>query len=76
LIKRYILQEKVLTMIDLIKKLETHRLENKISQEDLAEKLGVAFSTVNRWLNDKASPNKIQSYHIGKLLKNGTHKTR
>ncbi len=57
-------------MPDLIKQLETYRLENKISQEELAEKLGVAFSTVNRWLNGKAQPNKIQSYHIEKLLHN------
>lgn len=55
--------------MDIIKKLEVYRLENKISQEDLAEKLGVAFSTVNRWLNGKAKPNKIQSYHIEKLIK-------
>lgn len=55
--------------MDLIKKLETYRLENKIPQEELAQKLGVAFSTVNRWLNGKAKPNKIQSYHIEKLLK-------
>jgi len=56
-------------IMKLIKRLEIYRLENKISQQELAEKLGVAFSTVNRWLNGKAQPNKIQSYHIGKLLK-------
>lgn len=56
-------------MPDIIKQLETYRLENKISQEQLAGKLGVAFSTVNRWLNSKAKPNKIQSYHIQKLIK-------
>ncbi len=56
-------------MSNLIKGLETYRLENKISQEELAEKLGVAFSTVNRWFNGKSKPNKIQSYHIEKLLK-------
>jgi len=56
-------------MPNLIKQLETYRLENKISQEELAEKLGVAFSTVNRWLNRKSKPNKIQKYHIVKLLK-------
>ena len=56
-------------VMDLIKKLEVYRLENKIPQEELAEKLGVAFSTVNRWLNGKSKPNKIQSYHIEKLLK-------
>ena len=56
--------------MDLIHHLETYRLENKISQEELAQKLGVAFSTVNRWFNGKAKPNKIQTYHIEKLLKN------
>lgn len=55
--------------MNIIKKLEFYRLENKISQEKLAKRLGVAFSTVNRWFNGKSKPNKIQSYHIGKLLK-------
>jgi len=55
--------------MNLIKKLETYRLENKIPQEELAKKLGVAFSTVNRWLNGRSKPSKIQSYHIKKLLK-------
>lgn len=54
--------------MEIIRKLEIYRLENKISQQELAERLGVAFSTVNRWLNGKAKPNKIQSYHINKLL--------
>jgi transcriptional regulator with XRE-family HTH domain len=56
------------TNMDLIKRLDIFRLENKIPQEDLAKKLGVAFSTVNRWLNRKAKPNKIQTYHIQKLI--------
>ncbi len=60
--------------MDNIKRLETFRLENKISQEDLAAKLGVAFSTINRWLNGKTKPNKIQTYHIEKLLKQGRKK--
>ena len=59
-------------MDKLIKKLESYRLENKITQEELAKKLGVAFSTVNRWLNGKAKPNKIQNYHIEKLIKDGS----
>jgi len=33
--------------MDIIAKLEKHRLENKIPQQELAVKLGVAFSTVN-----------------------------
>ena len=55
-------------MDKLIEKLEEYRLENRIPQEELAKMLGVAFSTVNRWLNDKAKPNKIQTFHIKKLL--------
>ena len=39
------------TSMDIRKRLETYRLENKISQEDLAAKLGVAFSTVNLLLS-------------------------
>jgi len=57
-------------MNDLIKKLEIYRLENRISQKQLADILNVAFSTVNRWFNCKTIPNKIQQYHIKKLLDN------
>ncbi len=55
--------------MDIIAKLEKYRLENKIPQQEVAIKLGVAFSTVNRWLNRKSKPNQIQKYHIEKLLK-------
>jgi len=56
-------------MGSLLKQLELYRLENKITQETLAKKLGVAFSTISRWLNGKVKPNKIQTYHIDKFLK-------
>jgi len=52
----------------IIQRLEEYRLENRISQEELADKLQVAYSTVNRWLTGKNKPNKIQTYHIEKLL--------
>lgn len=52
----------------LIQQLEEYRLKNRIPQEDLARSLGVAFSTVNRWINGKTKPNKTQTYHIKKLL--------
>lgn len=58
----------MLYMKDLIKELETYRLENKVSQKKLAEKLGVSFATVNRWFNKRNTPSKIQQYHIKKLL--------
>ena len=57
-------------MDDLIKKLEIYRLENRVSQKQLADKLNVHFSTVNRWFNDQTIPNKIQQCHIKKLLEN------
>ena len=53
---------------DLMKRLEEYRLKNKITQERLAEMLGVSFCSVNRWLNNKTRPHKIQEYHIEKLL--------
>jgi transcriptional regulator with XRE-family HTH domain len=55
--------------MNLIKRLETYRLKNKITQQELAKKLGVAFATVNRWFNGKSNPSKIKSYHIEQLLK-------
>ncbi|MCX5698915.1 MAG: helix-turn-helix transcriptional regulator [Candidatus Omnitrophica bacterium] len=55
--------------MDLVQRLGIHRLENKISQQLLAAKLGVSFVTVNRWLNGRTKPNKIQQYHIEKFLK-------
>jgi len=61
-------------MKDLIKELETYRLENKVSQKKLAKKLGVSFATVNRWFNKRNAPSKIQTYHIKKLL--DTHKLK
>ena len=61
--------------MDIVKELENYRLEKKIPQEEIAKKLGVAFSTVNRWFNRKSKPNKIQSYHIEKLLNPSGRKT-
>ncbi len=54
--------------MELVKQLEDFRLEQRLSQEELAKRLNVAFSTVNRWFNGRSQPNKIQSYHIKKLL--------
>jgi transcriptional regulator with XRE-family HTH domain len=61
-------------MNQLISRLEIYRLENRISQERLAEKLGVTHATVSRWLNGHSNPNKIQTYHIEKLLATGKKK--
>ena len=55
-------------MRKLIRELDEYRLEHRITQQELARMLGVAFVTVNRWLNGHSQPNKIQTYHIRKLL--------
>ncbi|MBU4457348.1 MAG: helix-turn-helix domain-containing protein [Candidatus Omnitrophica bacterium] len=66
------MQKKTLTrrtvVDDLIKQLELYRLENRITQVELAKDIGVNFSTVSRWLNGKTRPNKIQQYHLKKFL--------
>jgi len=54
--------------MDIVKELEHYRLENRVTQEELANEIGVNFSTVSRWLNGKTTPNKIQQYHIEKFL--------
>ena len=55
-------------MIELLEKLELYRLKNKISQKKLSQILGVSNNTVNRWFTGRNKPNKIQTYHIKKLL--------
>jgi transcriptional regulator with XRE-family HTH domain len=61
--------------MDIVKKLELYRLEHKITQEELADELDVAFSTVNRWFNGKTVPSKIQQYQIEKYLKKRARKS-
>jgi len=63
-------------MIELLKKLEIYRLENKISQRQLSKKLGVSYNTVNRWFMNRNAPNKIQQYHIKKLIKDYNFKDK
>lgn len=53
---------------DLIDQLNTYRLEHRLSQPQLAKKLGVTFQTVNRWLNRHMKPGQIHEYHIKKML--------
>lgn len=55
--------------MNLIKKFEIYRLEKGITQEKLAEMLGVTYLTVNRWLNHRTKPSKLHTYKIKKLLK-------
>jgi len=55
----------------IIKQLEQYRLENRLSQTVLADRLGISYATVNRWFNGHTKPNKMQTYHIEKLLRGG-----
>ena len=61
---------------DLIVRLNTYRLERKLSQVQLAERLGVTFQTVNRWLNRRVTPSQIQEFQIRKLVRLNNSKTR
>jgi transcriptional regulator with XRE-family HTH domain len=61
---------------DLIDQLNTYRLEHKLSQPQLAKKLGVTFQTVNRWLNRHMKPGHIHEYHIKKLVRFDNSRSR
>jgi transcriptional regulator with XRE-family HTH domain len=54
--------------MQIVKQLETYRLEKRLSLQNLADDLGVSFSTVSRWFSGKTNPSKIQQYHIEKFL--------
>ena len=61
---------------DLINRLITYRLSNKLSQTELAQKLDVTFQTINRWFNRHMKPSQMQEYHIKKLISNPKDKGR
>lgn len=52
----------------LLERLRQYRLEHQLTQEQLAKRLGVAFITLNRWLNGHAEPRELQRYRIERLL--------
>lgn len=52
----------------MIDALRLYRLEKRLTQQELAKKLGVSFTTVNRWMNGKTQPSELQRYQIEKLL--------
>ncbi len=56
-------------MKDLIKQLEEYRLKNRLTQDELAKKLGVSCVSVNKWLNEHTQPQKLQVYQIEQLVK-------
>jgi len=54
--------------MDMIDQLQQFRLENKMTQQELAGRLGVHLTTVNRWLNRIVKPSDIWAYQIKKLI--------
>lgn len=45
------------------------RLQLRLSQEELAQKLGVSFTSVNRWENGQTKPSKLARRQIEALCK-------
>lgn len=45
--------------MDFSKKVKAVRQVLKLSQEELAHKLGVSFATINRWENGSYSPSRL-----------------
>lgn len=54
---------------DLPKLLKSLRKKLGISQEELAQKLGVSFTSVNRWENEQTKPSKLARRQIEALCK-------
>lgn len=62
--------------MDIVKRLEKYRLENRVSLQKLADELEVSFSTVSRWFGCKTKPSKMQQYHIEKFLNGKAKKAK
>ncbi|OGF48275.1 MAG: hypothetical protein A2452_12185 [Candidatus Firestonebacteria bacterium RIFOXYC2_FULL_39_67] len=54
--------------MSIIAQLQQYCLEKKMTQKELAKRLGVTLVSVNRWFNKRSSPNKLQVYQIQKIL--------
>ena len=54
---------------DLPKRIKTIRQQLGLSQEELAHKLGVSFTSVNRWENGQTKPSKLAKKQIDILCK-------
>lgn len=54
---------------ELSKKIKAIRQHLKLSQEDLAQKLGVSFTSVNHWENGQTKPSKLARKQLEALCK-------
>ncbi len=55
---------------ELISQLTQYRLKNRLTQQQLAQKLGVSRMSLSRWLKGHCLPRPIPMFHIKELLKN------
>lgn len=54
---------------DLSSRIKSIRQQLDLSQEELAQKLGVSFTSVNRWENGQTKPSKLARRQIEALCK-------
>jgi len=58
--------------MDYSKAIKAYREKNFLTQTDLAELLGVSFTTVNRWENGKFEPTMKMKKKLNDLFKKET----
>jgi len=56
-------------MKDISEMIKKRRIALGLTQEQFAAKVGVTFSTVNRWENNKSKPSPLALQRIKKLQK-------
>ena len=56
---------------ELVGKLRDYRLKRGLTEKALAQRLGFAFVTLNRWLNRHTMPSELHAYRIRHLLRKG-----
>lgn len=54
--------------LGMIQELKDYMKQRNMTQEEMARKLGVSFTTLNRWLNGKFRPSKLALEKIEKVL--------
>lgn len=54
---------------DFPRRIKSLRQQQGLSQEELAQKLGVSFTSVNRWENGQTKPSKLARRQIELLCK-------